>query len=85
MPHKVTVKIANDRPAPMRLWIEPWAEEFVIEPATDLSVEFEGAQTGDIDVVYVEGGLQVYGFRGSRAVVIKGTDIIWTAHARLAT
>lgn len=77
------IKIANDSSQPIQLWIEPWADEFIVEPATELTVEFDGPQEDEVVVNYVQGGLQLYGFRGSSAVVKKAGTVIWQAHQRL--
>jgi hypothetical protein len=77
------IKVANDSPEPIQLWIEPWADEFIVEPATELSVEFDGPQEDEVVVNYVQGGIQLYGFRGSSAIVKKAGAVIWKAHERL--
>jgi hypothetical protein len=77
------INVANDSPKPIQLWIEPWADEFIVEPATELTVEFDGPQKGEVGVSYVESGIQLFGFRGSSATVIKSGTVIWRAHQRL--
>jgi hypothetical protein len=77
------IKVANDVPEPIQLWIEPWANEFIVEPGTELSVEFDGAEEDEVVVNYVQGGLQLYGFRGSSAIAKKAGTVIWKAHERL--
>jgi hypothetical protein len=68
----------------MQVWIEPWAEEFTIEPSNELSVEFDGPQEDEVVLNYVKDGTQLYGFRGSSAVVKKAGTVIWEAHERLS-
>jgi hypothetical protein len=77
------IKVTNDSAGPIQLWIEPWAEEFIVEPATELSVEFDGPQQGEVVANYVQGGLQLYGFSRSSALVKKAGAVIWKAHERL--
>jgi hypothetical protein len=77
------LKINNDSAAPMRLWIEPWAEEFILDPGTELGVEFDGPQQGEVVAIYLQGGIQMYGFNRSKAVVKRAGQVIWEAHERL--
>ena len=77
------LKVANDSSEPIQLWIEPWAAELIVDPGTELSVEFDGPQQGEVVANYIQGGLVLYGFNGSSAVAIRGTDVIWRAHERL--
>ena len=77
------IRFTNHTAGPIRLWIEPWAEEFIVDPAEELSVEFDGPHQGDVVANYVQGGLQLYGFSRSSAVVKRAGAVIWNAHERL--
>jgi hypothetical protein len=80
-----SIKVMNDSPRPIRLVIEPWADEFIVEPAQELDVAFDGPQPGQVVAYYFQDGLQLYGFKGSSAVVNRAGTLIWEAHQRLPT
>jgi hypothetical protein len=55
----------NSLPTPLKLVIEPWANEATIAPGHSMKVEFSGPQSGRIEIEVKEGVLVIYGWTGS--------------------
>jgi hypothetical protein len=79
----VSVRVYNDAENEMILYVEPWAEEFRLQPSEALEVELCAKNLEPIEVTYFNRGVSLHGFPGSIAVVRKLGNVIWTAHPRL--
>jgi hypothetical protein len=62
----------------MRLIIEPWAEEYLLEPGVSVDVVGEGrAVDGSFEVEHFNKGMIFYGWEGSVvSVLVNGQQVI---------
>ena len=69
------ITVTNENDQAITLYLEPWAEEHVIEP--DASLELVGSgPPGEFAVAACQGGMTVYGWSGSTVRVLRnGVDI----------
>lgn len=59
------VAITNSRGAKMRLVLEPWADEHVIEPGATVEVSFSGPPDGRMEVEVKDGEVFLYAWEGA--------------------
>ena len=61
----IPVTIRNTRSVPLRFRLEPWGEEYTIEPESEAQLEFRGPE-GDSPVIeWGEDTVTAYGWSGS--------------------
>lgn len=60
----------NSSPIPLRLVLEPWAEEYVIQPNSSAEVMGKGGEIGSyFELEQLDDRLIIYGWTGSRAYI----------------
>lgn len=71
------INCVNGSEAVMLLIIEPWAEEYLIEPGASVDIVGQGGrfETG-FEVEYVDKGMIVYGWEGSIVSVFSNGEIV---------
>jgi len=84
-PYTVRLAIGNQKETPLKLWIEPWVEEFELPPGTEVEVRLSGNAESRVEVEYHQDAILVFGFYGSFASVFRDGKLIWECHARLAS
>lgn len=65
------ITVTNEQEQAITLYLEPWAEEYVIEPNGSLDLLGSGPP-GQFEVAACRGGLTVYGWSGSTVRVFRG-------------
>ena len=60
-----TLAIKNAQPSAMRLRLELWGDQFLINPGANLQIAFSGPIGGRIEIHSETDGLVVYGWEGS--------------------
>ncbi len=63
--HKQSLYVWNPTTRPLTLFLEPWAETFILEPDSGFDLVGEGPVEGRFEVSVRENGLTVYGWTGS--------------------
>lgn len=66
-----TVRAPPDRP--LRVWIEPWADERTFSPGTVVTMRARSPREGRIEVVEGRDATWVYGWPGSTLEVLVGS------------
>jgi hypothetical protein len=64
--------IAAPADQPLRLWIEPWADEREFPPGTVVTLRASSPQDGHLEIVPAEDATWVYGWVGSTLEVLVG-------------
>ena len=64
--------IVSSADRPRKLVLEPWADEFVLEPNQQLVVVFVGPEPGELSFDWGPDWLAVYGWPGSEGFVFQG-------------
>lgn len=81
----VKVPIRNRRKSAVKLRLEPWGEQFDIEPGSAVQVVGRGPEGDSIEVVWDAAGVTVFGWPGSVVSILrKGVDLGAAAGARRA-
>lgn len=66
MVQDIRIHVSNRRAQPIRLIVEPWANEYPMEPGTSYQVEFSGPSSPNpLEVEDRDDGIVVYGWVGS--------------------
>ncbi len=69
------ITVTNEKEQAITLYLEPWAEEYVIEPNGSLGLIGSGPP-GQFEVAACKEGLTVYGWSGSTVRVLRdGVDV----------
>ena len=71
----VRITVTNEIEQAITLYLEPWAEAYVIEPNGSLGLIGSGSP-GHFEVAACKGGMTVYGWSGSTVRVLRdGVDV----------
>lgn len=71
MTYTCKITYANSSPRPLRLVLEPWAEEHLIQPGLSVEVVGTGGEAGSyFELEQLDDRLIIYGWPGSRASII---------------
>jgi hypothetical protein len=65
----VPVIIRNTRSVPLRFLLEPWGEEYRVEPQSEVRIEFHGPGGESPIIEWGEHAVTAYGWSGSTARV----------------
>lgn len=65
-----TVAITNSDAVPLRLILEPWADEVVVAPGKTIRVAFSGPDGGLLQVEVKQNEVILYGWEGSTLSVL---------------
>jgi len=68
------IDFRNSSQLRVSLVLEPWADEYVIEPRDRLSVLAEGPEPGCLEVEYLEGRILVHAWGGATIRIFRGTE-----------
>lgn len=61
----------------MLLIVEPWAEEYLVEPGKSVDVVGQGGNVGPgFEVEYFERGMIVYGWNGAVVSVLSNGEVV---------
>ena len=64
MPHTQRVTVGNTKKAPVVVCVEPWFEEFTLQPGESLELEFVGKSKDAVQIDADDrGGITVWGLR----------------------
>src|SRR5215471_15155543 len=70
------LRIKNSHVQPLRLHIEPWAEEVLILPNVLYQIVAEGPRGDHLELEFAEGKITIYGWPGSVLSVFQGQQAI---------
>jgi hypothetical protein len=71
----VSIGFCNCGPAELAVWLEPWAEEFLVAPRGEITLRVVGETVELPEVEATSEGVTVYAAFGSRIVVlVDGTE-----------
>jgi hypothetical protein len=76
--NEVTETIVNDGARPLRVCIEPWAEELVLPPGHTLRIVGRSEGAGDFEVHRAASRVVVYAWPGSTAIAYDGDRVALT-------
>jgi hypothetical protein len=77
MAYKCSVSISNETSRPLTFHLEPWGEQFPMPPGSTFQVVAEAKKQGEIEIVYEENDVLVYGWEGSvLSIFSNGKEII---------
>ena len=66
----------NDGLSPLRLWVEPWAEEFQIAPKSTVEIFMRGSPVGPLDVEESTEQITIYAPAGATlSIKVDGSQI----------
>lgn len=72
--------ITNTGPAPLPVWIEPWAEEFQIPPGSEAVFIAESSCEGRLEVLE-EGQISVFAWSGANMTIEIEGITVWASYA----
>lgn len=72
--HRSSVDITNRSEGPMILYVEPWGDEFELQPLEGLRVDVLAPTARAIPISYSGHSVTVEGWEGAVAEVWKGQD-----------
>ena len=72
--HRSSVDITNRSEVPMTLYVEPWGDEFRLQPSEGLRVDVLAPTARAIPISYGENSVTVEGWEGAVAEVWKGRE-----------
>ncbi len=73
--------LSNSRSSPLRLYLEPWAEELDLETKTTITIEQEpGTDDGRLEIEAIEEGVVLYGNIGCKLLIKLNGAIIWESY-----
>jgi hypothetical protein len=67
-----TLHVLNDDAVPLVLFLEPWAEQFVIPPRSAIEIVAYGSDDGRLVIDKGDNQLVVWGWTGSSVHVLQG-------------
>lgn len=68
--------IHNSSSESTKLWLEPWAAEFLLAPGDSLTIVGRSEQAGRFEIVEYEDGTAAYGWAGACVRVLRGNDLL---------
>ena len=71
-----TLRIRNGGSADIELHLEPWGDQFVLEPGASVDVIARGPGDGHLELESRDGRVVIYGWVGSVATVVQGSQEI---------
>ncbi len=72
--HRSSVDITNRSDGPMTLYVEPWGDEFELQPSEVLRVDVLAPTVRSIPISYGDNSVTVEGWEGAVAEVWKGRE-----------
>ena len=70
--HRQSVEITNRSTIPITLYVEPWGDEFELQPMERIRVDIIGPVRAAIPILHSEDSIVVEGWEGTNAGVWKG-------------
>ena len=71
---RIHIDFRNSSQLRVLLVLEPWADEYVVEPQDMLSVFAEGPEPGYLEVDYLESRILVHAWGGATIRIFRGTE-----------
>ncbi len=76
--HESTKTISNTGAEPLRVWLEPWAEEVAIPPGGTFRFHGVGEEPGEIEVEQRDQGFFIlYSWPSSRLTIYHEDKVVW--------
>jgi hypothetical protein len=72
--HRSSVDITNRSEGPMTLYVEPWGDEFELQPSEGLRIDVLAPTERAIPISYGGNSVTVEGWEGAVAEVWKGNE-----------
>lgn len=69
MSRNQTLALRNRQKSPVVLRLEPWGEEYPLEPGAVINLSFSGPEAGPLEIEFGVGEITVYGWEGSMVAV----------------
>ena len=63
--HTHRIKLRNDQPRPLDVYIEPWGDHLVLPPGATFNVAAHSSLAGALEVSVDAGSMTVYGWSGT--------------------
>ncbi len=73
-PYRLSVEVTNRSANPMIIYVEPWGDEFVLQPIECIRVDIIAPTFRAIPVSYGPNSITVEGWEGTVPEVWKGED-----------
>lgn len=81
--HRRVVALSNRTAHPLRVWIEPWAEELFLDPDQTWLVVCDSPRPEPIPVEVHDDSIMIYGVSQSTISVFCGKDLVWECYPPL--
>lgn len=75
--HESTKTISNTGAEPLRVWLEPWAEEVPIPPGETFRFLGVGEQPGELELEQQNQDMILYSWSSSRLTVYRNDEVVW--------
>ena len=72
--HRLSVEITNRSENPMMIYVEPWGDEFALQPVECIRVDILAPTSRAIPISFGVNSVTVEGWEGTVAEVWKGED-----------
>ena len=73
----VTLNLRNSGTLPVRLVVEPWAEELSFPPGAEWNVVCESPRLDPIPIEILDGTILIFGVSRSMMRIFSGEECIW--------
>lgn len=81
--HRMELDLSNRTDEPLRLWVEPWAEELVIPPGITWRVVCDAPRPEPIPVEVHREFIVVHGVTQSLVRIYLGQQLLWESRPPL--
>ena len=79
--HRTIIELGNPADHPLRVWIEPWAEEVAITAGERWHIICDSPECCPITIDIDDGCVVFYGPSKSTVRVFRGKDLAWECYA----
>ena len=76
-----TLRVSNSRSSPLKLFLEPWAEELDLESKATITIEQEQtAEDGRLEIETIDEGAILYGNVDCKLRIMRDGKLIWESY-----
>jgi len=76
-----SLQFSNSRSTPLRLFLEPWAEELDLDSKTTITIEQEQtAEEGRLEIETIDEGVVLYGKVDCKLRIKRDNELIWESY-----